>query len=54
MTVPNPGTQTSAQNVAIATLQISAADSAGKALTYSAAGLPPGLSISSSGATNVN
>ncbi|WP_194921114.1 putative Ig domain-containing protein, partial [Catenulispora rubra] len=50
VSVTNPGTQTSTQNVAISTLQISATDSAGKSLTYSATGLPAGLSISSSGA----
>ncbi|MEY9894880.1 subtilase family serine protease [Catenulispora sp. MAP5-51] len=50
VSVTNPGTQTSTQNTAISTLQISATDSAGKALTYSATGLPAGLSISSSGA----
>ncbi|MEZ0107681.1 hypothetical protein ABH920_001673 [Catenulispora sp. EB89] len=50
VSVTNPGTQTSTQGTAISTLQISATDSAGKSLTYSATGLPAGLSISSSGA----
>ncbi|NUP51088.1 MAG: hypothetical protein HOW97_27820, partial [Catenulispora sp.] len=50
VTVSNPGNQTSTVNTAISTLQISATDSAGKSLTYSATGLPAGLSISSSGA----
>ena len=50
VTVTNPGNQISTQGTAINTLQMKATDSAGKALTYSAAGLPAGLSISSSGA----
>ncbi|ACU73012.1 Ig family protein [Catenulispora acidiphila DSM 44928] len=50
VSVSNPGNQTSTQGTAISTLQISASDSAGKSLTYSATGLPAGLSISSSGA----
>jgi hypothetical protein len=50
VTVNNPGNQTSTQGTAISTLQISGSDSAGKSLTYSASGLPAGLSISSSGA----
>jgi len=50
VSVANPGNQTSTAGTAISTLQISATDSAGKALTYSATGLPAGLSISSSGA----
>ncbi|WP_344666906.1 putative Ig domain-containing protein [Catenulispora yoronensis] len=50
VTVGNPGSQSSTVGTAIGTLQISASDSAGKALTYSATGLPAGLSISSSGA----
>jgi len=50
VTVTNPGNQTSTQGTAIGTLQISGSDSAGKSLTYSATGLPAGLSISSSGA----
>jgi hypothetical protein len=48
VTVVNPGTQTSTAHVA-ASLQIGATDSAGNALTYSATGLPPGLSISPAG-----
>ena len=50
VSVTNPGSQTSTQGTAIGTLQISGSDSAGKSLTYSATGLPAGLSISSSGA----
>ncbi len=50
VSVTNPGNQTSTQGTAISTLQISGTDSAGKSLTYSATGLPAGLSISSSGA----
>jgi len=50
VSVTNPGNQTSTAGTAISTLQIKATDSAGKALTYSATGLPAGLSISSSGA----
>jgi serine protease len=50
VTVTSPGNQTSTQGTAISTLQISGSDSAGKSLTYSATGLPAGLSISSSGA----
>jgi len=50
ITVTNPGNQTGAVGTAIAGLQINATDSAaGQTLTYSASGLPPGLSISSSG-----
>jgi hypothetical protein len=49
VTVTNPGNQTSSRNRAIAGLQISATDSLGKPLTFSATGLPAGLSISSSG-----
>ncbi len=48
VTVTNPGSQTSTVGTA-ASLQISATDSAsGQTLTYSATGLPTGLSISSS------
>jgi poly(hydroxyalkanoate) depolymerase family esterase len=50
VTVSNPGNQTAASGTAIQALQISATDSAaGQTLTYSATGLPPGLSISTSG-----
>ena len=49
VSVTNPGNQSSTVGTAVCTLQISATDSSGKALTYSATGLPPGLSISSSG-----
>jgi O-glycosyl hydrolase len=49
VTVTNPGSQTGTVGTA-ASLQISASDSAsGQTLTYSATGLPAGLSISSSG-----
>jgi hypothetical protein len=49
VTVTNPGPQTTIQNGEVI-LQIAASDSAaGQALTYSATGLPPLLSISSSG-----
>ncbi|MFD5819491.1 putative Ig domain-containing protein [Streptomyces sp. NPDC127038] len=47
VTVTNPGSQSTATGSA-ASLQISASDSAGATLTYSATGLPTGLSISSS------
>jgi hypothetical protein len=48
VTVTNPGTQTGTVGTAVS-LQISATDSAsGQTLTYSASGLPAGLSISSS------
>ena len=49
VSVTSPGSQTSTVNTAISNVQISASDSAGKALTYTATGLPAGLSISSSG-----
>ncbi|MFD0637396.1 putative Ig domain-containing protein [Catenulispora yoronensis] len=48
MTVTNPGSLSGVVGTAVSK-QISATDSAGKALTYSATGLPAGLSISSSG-----
>jgi len=47
VTVTNPGSQSTATGSS-ASLQISASDSAGAALTYSATGLPTGLSINSS------
>ncbi|HEX6871874.1 MAG TPA: putative Ig domain-containing protein [Micromonosporaceae bacterium] len=48
VTVTNPGNQTSTQNVATS-LQIQATDSqSGQTLTYSATGLPAGLTINSS------
>ncbi|MGW0763969.1 putative Ig domain-containing protein [Streptomyces sp. NPDC002676] len=47
VSVTNPGSQSTASGSA-ASLQISATDSAGAALTYSASGLPTGLSIGSS------
>jgi serine protease len=48
VTVTNPGAQTSTAGTS-ASLQIQASDSAsGQTLTYSATGLPPGLSINSS------
>jgi ricin-type beta-trefoil lectin protein/putative Ig domain-containing protein/glycosyl hydrolase family 95 len=50
VTVTSPGNQTSTVGTAISALQVHATDSAsGQTLTYSAGGLPPGLSISSSG-----
>jgi alpha-galactosidase len=50
VTVTNPGSQTSTIGTAISALQIHAADSAsGQTLTYTATGLPAGLSISTSG-----
>jgi poly(hydroxyalkanoate) depolymerase family esterase len=50
VTVTNPGNQTAASGTPINPLQVHATDSAsGQTLTYSATGLPPGLSISSSG-----
>jgi PKD repeat protein len=50
VTVTNPGSQTSTAAMAIAPVQIQATDSAsGQMLTYTASGLPAGLSISSSG-----
>ena len=49
VTVTNPGPQSSTVGTAVS-LQIQATDSAsGQTLTYSATGLPAGLSISSSG-----
>jgi subtilase family serine protease len=48
VTVTNPGSQTGTVGTA-KSLQISASDSGGLALTYTATGLPTGLSISSSG-----
>jgi hypothetical protein len=48
VTVTNPGSKTGTVGTA-ASLQISATDSGSSALTYSATGLPTGLSISSSG-----
>jgi hypothetical protein len=48
--VTNPGTQSSASGTAISNLQIAATDTqSGATLTFSATGLPAGLSISSSG-----
>jgi endo-1,4-beta-xylanase len=47
VTVTNPGNQTSTVGTAAST-QIHATDSGGAALTYSASGLPAGLSINSS------
>ncbi|WP_441246999.1 RICIN domain-containing protein [Kitasatospora sp. McL0602] len=48
VTVANPGSQSGKVQTATS-LQLSANDSAGKPLTYSATGLPPGLSISPTG-----
>ncbi|MDX2680809.1 putative Ig domain-containing protein [Streptomyces sp. NY05-11A] len=47
VTVTNPGSRSTATGSSVS-LQISASDSAGATLTYSASGLPTGLSISSS------
>jgi serine protease len=47
VTVTNPGNQTSTVGTAVS-LQIQASDSGGATLTYSASGLPAGLSINSS------
>ena len=50
VTVASPGNQSGTVGTAINGLQIHATDSAsGQTLTYAATGLPPGLSISSSG-----
>jgi hypothetical protein len=50
VTVTNPGSQSGQVGTAIAGVQVQASDSAaGQTLTYSATGLPPGLSISPSG-----
>ena len=50
VTVTSPGNQTGVVGTAFAGLQVHATDSAaGQSLAYSAVGLPPGLSISSSG-----
>ncbi|MFG2825448.1 RICIN domain-containing protein [Kitasatospora sp. NPDC048365] len=48
VTVANPGDQSTKVGTAVS-LQLSGTDSAGKALTWSATGLPAGLSISSAG-----
>jgi hypothetical protein len=51
VTVGSPGNQTSTTDVSISTLQLSASSSEGDAITsYTATGLPAGLSISSTGA----
>ncbi len=50
VTVTNPGSQSSTAGTPISSLQVHATDSApGQTLSYSAAALPPGLSISSAG-----
>jgi hypothetical protein len=49
VTVTSPGSQTATVGAPVASLQITATDSGGGALTFAAAGLPPGLSISSTG-----
>lgn len=48
VTVANPGNQATAHNTAVS-LQLTGTDSAGNALSFSASGLPAGLSISPSG-----
>jgi hypothetical protein len=47
LTLRNPGNQTGAVGLTITPLQLSATDPRALPLTYSAGGLPPGLSISS-------
>ena len=50
VTVTSPGNQTGTVGTAITGVQVSATDSAsGQSLSYRASGLPPGLTISSSG-----
>ncbi|HEU5425387.1 MAG TPA: cellulose-binding domain-containing protein [Actinocrinis sp.] len=50
VTVTNPGSQSGTVGTAVSALQLHATDSAaGQTLTYTATGLPTGLSISSSG-----
>jgi hypothetical protein len=50
VTVTNPGNQSASSGTAISPLQIHATDSAtGQTLTYTATGLPPGLTINSTG-----
>ncbi|CAG6395876.1 Ricin-type beta-trefoil lectin domain-containing protein [Actinacidiphila cocklensis] len=50
VTVTNPGTQNATAGTTVSALQIQAADSgSGQTLTFTASGLPTGLSISSSG-----
>ncbi|WP_042415200.1 alkaline phosphatase family protein [Streptacidiphilus anmyonensis] len=51
VTVTNPGSQTATAGTAISSLQLAGSDSAsGQTLSWSATGLPAGLSVSSSGA----
>lgn len=49
VSVTNPGAQSSTVGLSITPLQIAATDSAGHPLTFTATGLPTGLSISTSG-----
>jgi hypothetical protein len=50
VTVTNPGAQSGAVGTAVSPLQVQATDSAaGQTLSYAAAGLPPGLSITTAG-----
>src|SRR6185437_1471415 len=50
VTVTSPGNQSGAVGTPVTSVQVQASDSAsGQTLTFSATGLPPGLSISSSG-----
>ncbi|WHT17465.1 S8 family serine peptidase [Crossiella sp. CA-258035] len=49
VTVTKPGDQWGFVNWAISPLQVNGSSTAGGSLTYTAAGLPPGLSISSAG-----
>ncbi|PBC67378.1 ricin-type beta-trefoil lectin protein [Streptomyces sp. TLI_235] len=48
VTVGNPGNQSTKVNTAVS-LQLTGTDSAGRALTFSATGLPAGLAVSASG-----
>ena len=53
VTVTNPGNQTSVMRTSVTPLTITGSDSLGQPLTWSARGLPPGLSIKSSTSTSV-
>lgn len=47
--VKNPGSQTGFVGLKLSPLTVTATDSAGLTLTFSATGLPPGVKISASG-----
>ena len=49
ITVTNPGTKSNVSGTAISALQMAATDSGGLSMTWTATGLPTGLTISSSG-----